>query len=184
METLYLLGLRICPAISSHLDSCIGRKWVYSSHRVVLLSWNVRVGDGSMSIEHRLNDTDTDTGTGTHKSSEKSLSTATISTTICMWIVLGLNPGFLMDRLAVSCLAVETGYQTRKFYWETDSWMNTCSEKLCLSVKHSSFPFRRPKFQNPILYPNNLACFKCLSTVHDCSDSHSFWFIIALVYPD
>jgi len=70
-----------------------------------------------MSMEHRLNDTDTDTdtGTGTHKNSEKSLSSATISTTICMWIVLGLNPGFLMDRLAVSCLAVETGYQTANF---------------------------------------------------------------------
>jgi len=66
-----------------------------------------------MSMEHRFNDTDT--GTGTHKSSEKSLSSATISTTISTWIVLGLNPGFLMERLAANCRTVETAYQTHKF---------------------------------------------------------------------
>jgi len=69
------------------------------------------VGDGGMSGEHRLSDT----GTGTHQSSEKSLSIATISTTICTWTVLGLNSGFLMDRLAANCLIVQTGYQTPDF---------------------------------------------------------------------
>jgi len=72
------------------------------------------VGDGRMSMEHRFSDTGT--GTGTHQSSEKSLSSAIISTTICTWTVLGLNSGFLMDRLAANCLTVETGYQTHRFY--------------------------------------------------------------------
>jgi len=63
-------------------------------------------------MEHRLNDTDS----GTHKCSEKSLSSATISNTICTWTVLGWNPGFLMDRLAANCLTVETAYQTHRFY--------------------------------------------------------------------
>lgn len=112
-----------------------------SEYTEVLFSWIIRVGDGWMSMEHRWNDTDV----GTHNSSLKSLSIATIYATICTWTVLGLNPGFLMVRLAANSLTVETVYQTHKFYWQTDSWMNACSEQLCLSVKHSYFPFRRPK---------------------------------------
>jgi hypothetical protein len=57
-----------------------------------------------MSVEHRLNGTDI----GTHNSSEKSLPSATISTTICTGTVLGLNPVFFMEGLAANCLNVET----------------------------------------------------------------------------
>lgn len=176
METLHLLGLWICAAVTSHLDSCVGWKWVYSSHTqccvAELLEWGMEGWVGS-------------TGWVT-------LALAHTRVQRKAFPLPQYPPQFAHGLSWDWTLASSwTGWQLIAWLFKQairpqillrDWFINECIRSaVVLSVKHSSFPFRRPKVQNPVLDPHNRACCQCLSAAHNCYDLHSVWFIIAVV---